>query len=549
MTEAHSGGIFVSYRREETRHFAGRLSDHLAGHFGEDQVFIDVETIGPGVDFAAEISRAVAVCKVLLAVIGPYWLTVIDGQGRRRLDDPDDFVRLEIEAALAENVLIIPILVDDAAMPRRKELPESLADLVRFNALVIRHDSFRHDVERLFAAVGRALAAVPGTVGSPAVPDGRGVWSAQDALGQVIGPGRAPARTNAARVAGLLAQAERIAISIPSNPARVSALADAARALAPIDPVRAATLLAEAERIANSIDESGKVAALSRVAMALAATDPDRAERIAHSITSHSARASTLGGLAKALAATYPDRAVRLAESIGYDVTQAWALCGVATALAGTDPDRAESIANRIAPGEAAHESALRAVASALAATHPDRAERMADSLEDESEKAPALADVAIAVAAADPHRATRLLTRAEQVANSATDQAVKIAALAGLAVAVAAVDPDRAGRIADSIPAGFLKTSALGGIAQAMAAADPDRSEHMANSTDEVWKGLVLRGVAQTLAATDPDRAERIAYSISDESVKVSALANIAQALAASSAKDRCLRAPRSLS
>jgi len=123
MTVGEGGGIFVSYRRRESRDFAGRLYDRLADRFGEGQVFMDVDTIEPGVDFAEEISRAVAACQVLLAIIGPGWLTVTDKRGRRRLDDPDDIVRLEIEAALARDVRVIPILVEGAVMPGRPDLP------------------------------------------------------------------------------------------------------------------------------------------------------------------------------------------------------------------------------------------------------------------------------------------------------------------------------------------------------------------------------------------------------------------------------------------
>src|SRR5215469_12903638 len=129
MRKAEGGGIFVSYRRQESAHLAGRLYDRLADRFGEGQVFIDVDAIEPGVDFAEEINRAVANCHVLLAVIGPTWLTATDERGRRRLDDPHDIVRLEIEAALARDVRVIPILVEGAAMPGRDDLPESLADL------------------------------------------------------------------------------------------------------------------------------------------------------------------------------------------------------------------------------------------------------------------------------------------------------------------------------------------------------------------------------------------------------------------------------------
>ena len=310
MPVAEGGGIFVSYRRQESSHLAGRLYDRLADRFGEGQVFIDVDTIEPGVDFAEEISRAVAACKVLLAVIGPNWLTATDERGRRRLDDPDDIVRLEIEAALARDVRVIPILVEGAVMPGRQDLPESLAGLARRNALLIRHESFRSDAGRLVTAIERVLAPAPGTAAVPSAPDAHGVRSAGNAVGEVAQQDSGPARNDPARAARLLADAERIANSITDESSKASALSGVAEALAATDPDRAARLLTDAERIANSItDESSKAAALSGVAEALAATDPDRAERIANSITDESWKASALSGVAEALAATDPDRA------------------------------------------------------------------------------------------------------------------------------------------------------------------------------------------------------------------------------------------------
>lgn len=147
------GGIFLSYRRQESGHVAGRLYDRLADRFGSERVFIDVDAINPGVDFVQAISRAVETCAVLLAVIGPHWLDATDDRGRRRLDDPDDVVRVEIEAALTRDVRVIPILVDSAIMPDRQELPEGLKSLVRHNALIVRHETFRSDAERLVAAI------------------------------------------------------------------------------------------------------------------------------------------------------------------------------------------------------------------------------------------------------------------------------------------------------------------------------------------------------------------------------------------------------------
>jgi hypothetical protein len=166
---AEDGGIFISYRRQDSDHLAGRLYDRLADRFGEGRVFMDVDTIEPGVDFAEEISRAVAACRVLVAVVGRAWLTATDKRGRRRLDDPDDFVRLEIEAALGRGVRIIPVLAQGAVMPGRDDLPESLAGLARRNALFIRHESFRSDAGRLVAAIERVLAA-PGTTAVSTAP-------------------------------------------------------------------------------------------------------------------------------------------------------------------------------------------------------------------------------------------------------------------------------------------------------------------------------------------------------------------------------------------
>ena len=129
------GRVFISYRRQESSGLAGRLYDRLAARFGDDQVFMDVDTIALGVDFAEVITQAVSTCEVLLAVIGPRWLTATDEDGRRRLDDPDDLVRLEIAAALERDIRVIPILVEGAVMPRRQQLPEALAGLARRNAL------------------------------------------------------------------------------------------------------------------------------------------------------------------------------------------------------------------------------------------------------------------------------------------------------------------------------------------------------------------------------------------------------------------------------
>jgi hypothetical protein len=122
------GGVFVSYRRADTSYPAGWLFDRLASHFGSDKIFKDVDSIHPGDDFAAAIGTALESCTILIAVIGRHWLTVSSPAGRR-IDDPSDFVRLEIEAALARQIRVIPVLVDGATMPEARQLPASLSPL------------------------------------------------------------------------------------------------------------------------------------------------------------------------------------------------------------------------------------------------------------------------------------------------------------------------------------------------------------------------------------------------------------------------------------
>ncbi|GAB5080797.1 toll/interleukin-1 receptor domain-containing protein [Arthrobacter sp. AD-310] len=159
-TPTASGRIFISYRREETAYPAGWLYDRLADRYGNGQVFKDVDSIQLGDDFVEAITRAVGSCDVVLVLIGDEWLTITDEQGRRRLDDPDDFVRLEIQAALTRNVRVIPILVDRATMPRPEELPDSLAKLVRRQALEFSPARFEFDTSRLFKVLDGTLAEV-----------------------------------------------------------------------------------------------------------------------------------------------------------------------------------------------------------------------------------------------------------------------------------------------------------------------------------------------------------------------------------------------------
>ncbi|MPZ76424.1 MAG: TIR domain-containing protein [Deltaproteobacteria bacterium] len=148
--QAETGSrIFVSYRRDDARGDAGRLTDKLKIRFGDKQIFRDVEAIEAGVDFVEAINQAVSQCAVLLAIIGPNWLKVTDGQGRRRLDDPDDFVRLEIAVALQRNVRVVPVLVGGASMPKAEELPPGLESLARRQAHELSDPRWDFDVGQL----------------------------------------------------------------------------------------------------------------------------------------------------------------------------------------------------------------------------------------------------------------------------------------------------------------------------------------------------------------------------------------------------------------
>jgi hypothetical protein len=183
---ARPGRIFISYRREETAYAAGWLYDRLADHYGRSQVFKDVDSIQLGDDFVEVITAAVGSCDVLLALIGREWLTIIDERGRRRLDNPNDFVRLEIEAALARRVRVIPILVDGARIPRADELPDSLARLVRRQALELSPSRFEFDTSRLLNVLDQTLAEVQ-TAQHDVVASARVTIQVPVARGRVVG--------------------------------------------------------------------------------------------------------------------------------------------------------------------------------------------------------------------------------------------------------------------------------------------------------------------------------------------------------------------------
>lgn len=157
--------IFFSYRRGDTAGYAGRLYDDLSSKFGEQVLFRDIDTIGAGADFVTAITDAVNGSDVVLAVIGPGWLGAAS-EGRRRLDDPEDFVRLELTTALTAGKRIVPVLVARAELPAPAQLPGPLRPLLRHNAIDVSDERWGYDVDRLVSALGPIMA--PRAAGPPA---------------------------------------------------------------------------------------------------------------------------------------------------------------------------------------------------------------------------------------------------------------------------------------------------------------------------------------------------------------------------------------------
>lgn len=140
--------IFISYRVQDTAGETGRLVDALKHHFSDDQLFMDIENLEPGADFTEAIGRSLGACDVFLAVIGPRWTGAREGQPSR-INDPNDWVRVEVSTALQRNVRVVPVLVDGASLPKPEELPPELQPLLRRQTLEISNKRWRYDTDQL----------------------------------------------------------------------------------------------------------------------------------------------------------------------------------------------------------------------------------------------------------------------------------------------------------------------------------------------------------------------------------------------------------------
>ena len=165
------GSVFISYRRGDSAGHTGRLYDGLSEAFGDTAVFMDIDAIDPGVDFAQRIRDALTACAVVLVVIGPRWIDALGDDGLRRLDDPQDYLRMEIAAALRrDDVLVIPVLVAGAVVPSGDQLPEPLQPLVMRQAIELSDPRWNYDMARLESVVRRAMARRPASASPPPTP-------------------------------------------------------------------------------------------------------------------------------------------------------------------------------------------------------------------------------------------------------------------------------------------------------------------------------------------------------------------------------------------
>lgn len=153
--------MFISYRRDDSQLSCDRIYGYLAPIFGVKQVFRDLDAIAGGTNFHTAIEQALSTCKVLLVVIGPTWTTITDASGHRRLDDPNDLVRLEVETALRRGIAVLPLLVQGATPPPAATLPPSIQQLSYQNMRVVRADpDFARDMQAVMLDIA-AFVPIP----------------------------------------------------------------------------------------------------------------------------------------------------------------------------------------------------------------------------------------------------------------------------------------------------------------------------------------------------------------------------------------------------
>jgi hypothetical protein len=156
-TPAAPRTLFICYRREDTEDAAGRLKDHLAGAYSAERVFMDIDSIPLGIDFVDHVNAQIAQCSVVIVMIGRQWLSIRDKKRRRRLDDVNDMVRVEVAAALKQQIPVIPVVVQSASMPTADELPEDIRLLARRNGIRLQSEQWKDGVDRLLRELERYM--------------------------------------------------------------------------------------------------------------------------------------------------------------------------------------------------------------------------------------------------------------------------------------------------------------------------------------------------------------------------------------------------------
>jgi TIR domain len=150
-------GIFINYRSDDSGFAAALIDARLRTEFGDDRVFRDARSVGPATDFPPELERRLRESTVLLALIGPQWLSLTASGGSRRIDSPADYVRRELREAFRQNKHVLPVLLDHARLPRAEELPADIAQLPDRQALHVRHRYDGSDLDRLVAELARHI--------------------------------------------------------------------------------------------------------------------------------------------------------------------------------------------------------------------------------------------------------------------------------------------------------------------------------------------------------------------------------------------------------
>ncbi len=254
--------IFICYRRDDSAYVTGHINDRLRREFGDESIFTDVDRIALGVDFRTTLDQMVSECQILLAVVGEHWLTVRNQEDVLRLQDPADFVRIEIESALQRNIPVIPLLVEGTRMPSKDELPDSLKDFSFRNGTQIRPaPDFHTDIDRLISSLKKHLQTLP----KETEDEKRGHSASEEGRKDELGTGRHTTKNRWAAplwVLGFFLVAGASWYFVAQNPeqvrAAIAALTATLKTTADDEAKLKADAAAEAKREADAIAEKLK---------------------------------------------------------------------------------------------------------------------------------------------------------------------------------------------------------------------------------------------------------------------------------------------------